>query len=647
MTNRDWRAAFGPAVTDHWFGGTDYDARREAGRRPPTSATPPSAVTAAAMDWRSAGIAPVPNLTTKLAARTAEPVKVQKTFTPVKLTNPQPGVWVFDFGQNFAGWPELHLPGGIPAGTVVRMLPARDAERQRDGQPGLDRRRRPRLGHLRDLHHARHRRRRDVAAEVQLLRDAVPAGDGPARRLHADHGPDPRAAAVRRTCRARVTSRPPTRASTACTSMSVYSTQSNTMSTFTDCPGREKLPYGADYVQPIGSLNVNFDYAAYLRNMEVQLVEGQSKAGADAGNVALKTPVYDWGYSGQFGDEINWGSSIVQVPWLLHKLYGDTQTMREHFDAMKTYMDFVARRKAARATTSSPRCSPTGSPTSRPRSRSSAPGATTCRAKYMSEMAALIGRNADAATYGDARGEHQDRVQRPVLQHDAAPLHGRRQRRDDRRDAGRAGDRARRRPRARGRAAERAAGAGGQHLRLPAVRRRPALQRRPRRARPGRALAAGGRSLGRPVGRHAGEHAAELRLHAAADRRAPGGHDHDARALDARRLAEPRDPAADRGVVPHRRGRHQAGAELDRLPRPGRSSRPRSATSRTPRATTPPRRARRAASGAATRPGITRFDVTVPANTKATVYVPATSAAQTFVATGSGDARYLRYEKAR
>ena len=42
--------------------------------------------------------------------------------------------------------------------------------------------------------------------------------------------------------------------------------------------------------------------------------------------------------------------------------------------------------------------------------------------------------------------------------------------------------------------------------------------------------------------------------------------------------------------------------------------------------------------------GITRFDVTVPPNTKATVHVPATSAAQTFVATGSGDARYLRYE---
>src|SRR4029078_4158066 len=43
--------------------------------------------------------------------------------------------------------------------------------------------------------------------------------------------------------------------------------------------------------------------------------------------------------------------------------------------------------------------------------------------------------------------------------------------------------------------------------------------------------------------------------------------------------------------------------------------------------------------------GITRCDVTVPANTRATVYVPAKSAAQTFVATGSGEAKDRRYEK--
>ncbi len=147
--------------------------------------------------WRSAGIAPPPNLTTKLAARTAEPVKVQRTFTPVEADQPAAG----RVGVRLR--PELR--------RLARAAPSRrdsrghgredaaggDAERQRDRQPGLDRRRRPRLGHLRHLHHARRAGRRDVAAEVQLLRDAVPAGHRPARGRHPDHGHDPRPAAVR------------------------------------------------------------------------------------------------------------------------------------------------------------------------------------------------------------------------------------------------------------------------------------------------------------------------------------------------------------------------------------------------------------------------------------------------------------------
>ena len=155
VTNRDWRAAYGPMVTDHWFGGTDYDARREAADASDLSDSAKRR-DGSDMGWRSAGIAPPPNLTTKLAARNAEPVKVQETFTPVKLTNPQPGVWVFDFGQNFAGWPELRLPGGHPRGHGGQDAAGRDAQRQRDGQPVLDRRRRPRHGHLRHLHDARH-----------------------------------------------------------------------------------------------------------------------------------------------------------------------------------------------------------------------------------------------------------------------------------------------------------------------------------------------------------------------------------------------------------------------------------------------------------------------------------------------------------
>ena len=38
---------------------------------------------------------------------------------PVKLTEPKPGVHIFDLGQNFAGWVRLRVQG--PAGTRVRL----------------------------------------------------------------------------------------------------------------------------------------------------------------------------------------------------------------------------------------------------------------------------------------------------------------------------------------------------------------------------------------------------------------------------------------------------------------------------------------------------------------------------------------------
>ena len=63
------------------------------------------------------------------------------------------------------------------------------------------------------------------------------------------------------------------------------------------------------------------------------------------GNVALKTPVYDWGYTGRFGDEINWGNAIILVPAMLYELYGDTETMARYYDQMVTFANYIQREK--------------------------------------------------------------------------------------------------------------------------------------------------------------------------------------------------------------------------------------------------------------------------------------------------------------
>ncbi|MEU5877873.1 family 78 glycoside hydrolase catalytic domain [Spirillospora sp. NPDC047279] len=350
VTDRTWRTALGPLVTDAWYSGSDHDARREQ----PGWNLPGSDLTAtarrrdgSATAWVNAGIAPPPNLATRLVARTAEPIRAQERLRPISMTNPAPGTWVFDLGQNITGRPELRL-GKVPAGTTVKMAPAESLNPDGTvnqaslmgggGSRGTD------LFNTYTAHgdprgEAWHPGFNYFGMQwIQIT--GLPDGYTPTRdlvtgvRLQAD---TPRAGEFG-SSNARINR---------IHKMAYYSFASNIMSTFTDCPGREKLSYPADYTMPMGAIHRDFQLAAYLRTHVRHLVEGQSMADTPMrGNVALKTPVYDWGYTGRFGDEINWGNAIVLVPAMLYELYGDTQTMATHYRQMVEYVDYIRREKA-------------------------------------------------------------------------------------------------------------------------------------------------------------------------------------------------------------------------------------------------------------------------------------------------------------
>ena len=55
----------------------------------------------------------------RLEAQMIEPIRVNKVLRPVKLTNPKPGVYVYDFGQVFGGWARLRVKG--PAGSKIAL----------------------------------------------------------------------------------------------------------------------------------------------------------------------------------------------------------------------------------------------------------------------------------------------------------------------------------------------------------------------------------------------------------------------------------------------------------------------------------------------------------------------------------------------
>ena len=109
VTDGKWKAATGPITANAIQHGEEYDARLEK----------PGWAIAGYDDstWSAAELVSGPSGV--MCSQLLPPIRVVETRTPVKLTEPQSGVFVFDFGQVFGGWSRLHVKGD--AGTKVTL----------------------------------------------------------------------------------------------------------------------------------------------------------------------------------------------------------------------------------------------------------------------------------------------------------------------------------------------------------------------------------------------------------------------------------------------------------------------------------------------------------------------------------------------
>ena len=104
-----WRATIGPVIRDGIRNGEVYDARREM----PGWDTPDFDDAS----WAAAEVVQGPQ--GALRAAMLPPAKVMQTITPIKISEPKPGMFMVDMGQNLAGWVHLNVAG--PAGSRVVM----------------------------------------------------------------------------------------------------------------------------------------------------------------------------------------------------------------------------------------------------------------------------------------------------------------------------------------------------------------------------------------------------------------------------------------------------------------------------------------------------------------------------------------------
>lgn len=113
-TDEDWKWTAGPIVSDDIYDGETYDARRElAGWSEPGFDD---------RDWKR--VAPRHASSGPLKACPFPGLVVTSELRPVKMAEPKPGIFVFDLGQNIAGWVRLQTRG--PAGTRVVLRHAEE-----------------------------------------------------------------------------------------------------------------------------------------------------------------------------------------------------------------------------------------------------------------------------------------------------------------------------------------------------------------------------------------------------------------------------------------------------------------------------------------------------------------------------------------
>ncbi len=114
VTDETWKAAESPILANSIYNGETYDARRE---KPGWDRFGYND-----HDWQAVQIMPAP--ASRLRARFMPPIKVDGTIRPISVHQPKPGVFVFDLGQNMAGWTRVRARG--PAGTTIVMRHAED-----------------------------------------------------------------------------------------------------------------------------------------------------------------------------------------------------------------------------------------------------------------------------------------------------------------------------------------------------------------------------------------------------------------------------------------------------------------------------------------------------------------------------------------
>jgi alpha-L-rhamnosidase len=322
-SDESWKYSTGAIRWDGLMSGETYDARLEK----------PGWDTADCDDsaWAAAKIVPAPKGI--LSAQTLPPIRVTETITPVTLTEPKPGVYVFDVGRNIAGTIRLRVRGA--AGAEIKL---RYGEMLHDD------------GTLDQQNISPHVYNTEFQTDRYILKGAGVETWQPRFQYHGFQyvevtgfpGKPLRTSLVALVAHTDLESAGSFECSNELLNKIQQATRASYLNNFhghpTDCPQREKNGWTGDAHLACEAGLYNFNAIAAYEHWMRDFRDEQR----DSGELPGIVPTGGWGYA--WGNGPAWDSAGVLIPANLHLFCGDTRIIADQYDLMKRYVDYLGTR---------------------------------------------------------------------------------------------------------------------------------------------------------------------------------------------------------------------------------------------------------------------------------------------------------------
>jgi alpha-L-rhamnosidase len=316
-TDGSWKCTTGPIVENDLLMGCVYDARLELdGWDSPKFDD---------SKWKTALVDS--GVQANLEAHPGHPIRRMKELKAIKLTEPKPGVYVFDLGQNMVGWVRLYAKGEPGQKVVVRHAEMLNPD-------GTIYTANLRSAKATDTYYLEGKTRRAYEpyftfhgfryVEVTGL-DYKPSTEdvvgivvysGLQQTGHFE-------------CSEPLVNRLHLN--------TIWGQAGNFLDVPTDCPQRdERAGWTGDAQVFMKTACLNMDAPAFFTKWLVDLCEDSQNDQGGFGDVAPYINIVGFGNTG-------WSDAGVVCNWQMYRLYGDTHVVRKHYRNLLKYMDYLER----------------------------------------------------------------------------------------------------------------------------------------------------------------------------------------------------------------------------------------------------------------------------------------------------------------